>query len=199
MTVKQERKRAFQEFSTQLPALRAKWPKTFPENPNAVRPIVTGVFPRLLCTEFGWSWPYASAIIQCWKLRPDYCRAVLAYPKRFDLDGIETEQETGDHARADAAKRLAEIAARKERQRERALATLAQAPAAVPAPPVPALTPAPEPPPAPAPAPPEATAAKPGKLVLSGSAAMKEALQRRLAPIVAGVIEAPAPRRLASR
>ncbi len=192
MTIKQERKLAFQEFSKQLPALRAKWPKAFTAKSHEIRPLVMGVFPQILIDEFGWSRPYAAAIILCWKLRPDYCRAVLEYPKRINLDGSESDQETGEKARIDATCRLAEIAAKSAkpaRKRERGESeSLAPKPA-------PALTAEPEPlaPPEPTPAS-TAEPDKPRKLVLAGSAAMQAALARRLAPQVVAVIPAPAPR-----
>jgi hypothetical protein len=41
-----------------------------------------------------------------WKLRPAYCRAVIEYPVRFDLDGNPTEQPVGEDARTMAKTRL---------------------------------------------------------------------------------------------
>src|ERR1039458_9732738 len=39
---------------------------------------------------FGWSPPYARAGLTVWMLQPAYCRAILRYPKRINLDGIVT-------------------------------------------------------------------------------------------------------------
>jgi len=48
-----------------------------------------------------------------WKLRDTYCRAVLQYAQRIDLDGTASGEEVDDEARQHAKEQLDRIAARK--------------------------------------------------------------------------------------
>ena len=85
--------------------LQQHWPAAFPEAPQQVRPLIAGLTP-LIATALDWSHPYTRAVLRTWKLRPAYCRAVLEYPVRFDLDGNPTEQPVGEDARTMAKTRL---------------------------------------------------------------------------------------------
>jgi hypothetical protein len=62
-----------------------------------------------------WSRPYTRAVLRTWKLRPAYCRAVLDYPVRFDLEGNPTDQLVDEGARILAKTRLAAWASKRRR------------------------------------------------------------------------------------
>ncbi len=116
----EERRRGLRDAPEQLKLLQEKWPKAFPAKPHEVRPLVSGIA-RIIAETFGWSPPYARAVLERWKQRNAYCRAILAYPKRFTLDGEESEEEVDEMARSNArqimdkraAKRLQEEAAKR--------------------------------------------------------------------------------------
>ena len=74
----------------------------------------------------GWQLPYTLGVLGSWKMAAGYCEAVLRYDHRIALDGAPAEMVDAK-AKELAAKRLAELAARKA---ERAGAALA-APSAV--------------------------------------------------------------------
>jgi len=183
-TKKAEQKRGYQEASRQIELLKATWPKAFPAKAHEIRPLTSDA-KRALMDTFGWSPAYARAVLMVWKIQPAYCQATLCYSKRINLDGSVSDQEVDDKARASAKATLDERAARRamkrtkaEQERLRAAAEASaepEAPAAEPAPTAIAET-KPAAPPEPPPAPP-----KPGKLLVAGSAAMQEALKRRLA------------------
>ncbi len=181
-TNKSEKKRGYEEGGQKIELLRAKWPKAFPAKSHEVRPLTNGA-QQAMVEEFGWSPDYARAVLTVWKLRPAYCKAILRYPTRINLDGSASGEEIDDAARATATKRLEETAARQarklaklaeaEQQRLRAAAkegAQAQAPESAPA-----SIPNAQPEPAAPPEPP-----KSGKLLVAGSAAMQAALKRRL-------------------
>jgi sRNA-binding protein len=100
-----EARRAYREARTAITVLQQRWPAAFPEAPPQVRPLIAGLTP-LIATALDWSPPYTRAVLRTWKLRPAYCRAVLEYPVRFDLDGNPTEQPVGEDARTMAKTRL---------------------------------------------------------------------------------------------
>ena len=100
-----EARRAYRESRTAITLLQQRWPAAFPEAPQQVRPLIAGLTP-LIAAALDWSHPYTRAVLRTWKLRPAYCRAVLAHPVRFDLDGNPTEQPVGEDARTMAKTRL---------------------------------------------------------------------------------------------
>src|SRR3954470_7608838 len=100
-----EARRAYRESRTAIALLQQRWPAAFPEEPQQVRPLIAGLTP-LIAAALDWSHPYTRAVLRTWKLRPAYCRAVLEYPVRFDLDGNPTEQPVGEDARTMAKTRL---------------------------------------------------------------------------------------------
>src|SRR5271165_5669180 len=162
--------------------LRAKWPKAFPAKSHEVRPLASAV--PAIVEALGWSPQYAKGVLSVWKGREAYCRAVLAYPQRIDLNGSPTA-DIDDQARAHAKGRLEQIAAHKakaaERQAresaERAAAEASAQPEPEPeASPEPVAATAPEPSPPPAGPEPERPRAR--KLLTLGPAA-KEALLKR--------------------
>jgi ProQ/FINO family len=114
---KSEKKRGYEEAFLQFEILRAKWPKAFPAKGHQVRPLASGAV-KIVATMLGWSPPYARAVLQAWKLREAYCRAVLAYSERITLDGAASGEVVDDVARALATERLAVIKARRARQAE---------------------------------------------------------------------------------
>ena len=109
-----EARRAYRESRTAIALLQQRWPAAFPEAPQQVRPLIAGIAP-LIAAALDWSHSYTRAVLRTWKLRPAYCRAVLEYPVRFDLNGNPTEQPIGEDARTMAKTRL-DIWASKRRQ-----------------------------------------------------------------------------------
>jgi sRNA-binding protein len=181
MSNKSDRTRGAQDAQQAFDLLRARWPKAFPAKSHEVRPLVT--IAAELQEAFGWSPAYAKGVLSAWKARESYCRAVLAYPNRVGLDGSPTEAIVDDQARARAmaAARLEQIAAKKAKAAERRAeeaAYRAVAEAATP-PPEPELEPEPAPPAlVEAPAMPEPERPRARKLLTLGPAA-KEALLKR--------------------
>src|SRR3954470_5991962 len=107
-----EARRAYRESRTAITVLQQRWPAAFPETPQQVRPLITGLAP-LIAAALDWSPPYTRAVLRIWKLRPAYCHAVLAHPVRFDLDGNPTDQPVGEDARTTATSRLAAWASKR--------------------------------------------------------------------------------------
>jgi len=60
----------------------------------------------------GWSLPYTLGVLHNWKMAPIYCQAVLCHDQRIALDGAPAEAVDAE-AKDLAAKRLAQLAARK--------------------------------------------------------------------------------------
>jgi sRNA-binding protein len=172
ISIKNETKRGFQEASSQFAVLRTKWPLAFPDKGHLVRPLATGST-ALVAAELGWSPGYARAVLMVWKLRETYCRAVLRYAQRINLDGSASAEEVDDKARKDATEQLDTIAARKLKKARIATEKKAGTEAPEPAP----AAVFDEKPEAPAPIEPP----QPRKLLVTGSAAMEAALKRRLA------------------
>ncbi len=116
----EERRRGLLDAPERIKLLQEKWPKAFPAKPHEVRPLVSGIA-KIAAETFGWSPPYARAVLERWKQRNAYCRAILAFPNRFTLEGEESGEEVDEiarsHARAimdkRAAKRLQEEAAKR--------------------------------------------------------------------------------------
>ena len=179
-TNKSEKTRGFREGSQKIELLRAKWPKAFPAKSHEVRPL-TNEAQQAIVEEFGWSRDYARAVLAVWKLRPAYCKAILFYPTRINLDGSQSSETVDDRARATAtdclaqsaasrAKRLAKVEYEKRRTaawesaKARALETASAA--------IPEAQPETAAPPEPI---------QPRKVLVAGTAAMEAALKRRLA------------------
>ncbi len=132
MTTKSEWKRGAAESRQQIEVLRARWPKAFPLKAHQVRPLANAA--PAIVEALGWTNAYARGVLSAWLLREAYCRAVLQYPVRMNLDGSASEWAVDDEARALATARLAQIAARKAKEAERKaeLAAAAQPPAPLP-------------------------------------------------------------------
>ena len=105
-----ERQRGFREFQ-QFDALRAMWPIAFPDKSHEVRPLASGA-KQAAVDGLGWNAGYGRAVLRSWALQPAYCRAVLRYATRINLDGSASEEAVDDEARAMATERLEQIAAR---------------------------------------------------------------------------------------
>src|SRR5271165_1381263 len=178
MTKKDEWRRGAKDARQAFELLRARWPKAFPAKSHEVRPLASAV--PAIVEALGWSPQYAKGVLSVWKGREAYCRAVLAYPQRIDLNGSPTE-DIDDEARALAKGRLEQIAARKESRAKQAAEQAAAEASAQPEPepeaaPEPVAATAPEPSPPPAGPEPERPRAR--NLLTAGSAA-KEALLKR--------------------
>jgi sRNA-binding protein len=100
-----EARRTYRESRAAITLLQQRWPAAFPQTPQQVRPLITGLTP-LIAAALDWSRPYTRAVLRTWKLRPAYCHAVLAHPVRFDLDGNPTDQPVNEDARTQAKTRL---------------------------------------------------------------------------------------------
>ncbi len=184
---KSDWKRGAAESRQQIEILRTRWPKAFPSRAHDVRPLARAA--PAIAEALGWSNAYTRGVLNPWVQREAYCRAVLAYPMRINIDGSESDLSVDDEARALATARLAQIAERKAKEAER---KAAEAEARPPAPlPEPEPVPEPEPPPpeaAPGPEPPPPEAA-PGpeppprarKILTLGPAAKDALLKRGLA------------------
>ncbi len=180
MTKKDEWQRGAKDARQAFELLRARWPKAFPAKSHEVRPLASAV--PAIVEALGWSPQYAKGVLSVWKGREAYCRAVLAYPQRIDLNGSPTE-DIDDEARALAKGRLEQIAARKESRAKQAAEQAAAKASAQPEPepeaaPEPVAATAPEPSPPPPPAGPESERPRARKLLTLGPAA-KEALLKR--------------------
>lgn len=106
-----ERKRGLKEAAKQIPLLRTTWPASFSSDPTQVRPLASSAL-RAIIEAFGWTPPYARAVLSVWKSRSPYCHAVLRHAERFHLDGTTSTETVDDKAREGAGARLAQLAAR---------------------------------------------------------------------------------------
>jgi sRNA-binding protein len=106
-----ERDRGAKEAPQQIALLREKWPLAFPVKHQDVRPLGTAAA-REIAAAMDWPLPYALGVLKTWKMAPVYSEAVLCYDQRIALDGSPAEA-VDTKARDLAAKRLAELAARK--------------------------------------------------------------------------------------
>jgi sRNA-binding protein len=129
-----------------LPALREKWPAAFPDDERDVRPLAAAT--AAIAQAMGWDPSFTHGILAVWKSRASYCKAVLCYNERINLDGSPSGVMVDDKARAMATAQLAAIKAKRQKQ--------AAEPAAVKAPvePVPPIKPPKASPPPPPPPPP---------------------------------------------
>lgn len=113
--------RSEKEAREGIATLQSLWPATFPAKPDLVRPLAAGIIPAI-AERTGWSQGYARAVVHAWKMRRAYCKAVLNFGKRFDLNGEQVDQTVEDYARKQARQRLAAIKARVEARERRAAA-----------------------------------------------------------------------------
>ena len=112
---KAERRKGLREAPEKLEQLRQKWPKAFPTKSKDIRPLATSAS-KTIATEFGWSYQYTRAILERWKLRNDYCRAVLAYQRRHTLDGLESDEIVDEGAKMRAREMIENRQARRQQQ-----------------------------------------------------------------------------------
>lgn len=108
---KAERLRGLSEGRTQIEVLKAKWPAIF-NDPRNIKPLASSVLPQVAAA-LGWSPAYARGVFQVWKSRSPYCRAILRYSVRVNLDGSPSEEIVDDRAREMAKAQLDRMAARK--------------------------------------------------------------------------------------
>jgi sRNA-binding protein len=109
--------------------LQTLWPVAFPAKPDLVKPLATGTI-RQIADGAGWSRGYTRGVLHVWKARNAYCRAVLRFGSRFDLNGEPVDQTVEDSAREQARRVLAARKARIEAQNRKAAAERADIPAA---------------------------------------------------------------------
>jgi sRNA-binding protein len=112
---KLERNRGLKESREQIKVLQDKWPAGFPKQASLVRPLANGTA-KTIAEAFGWSVAYTRAVLMVWKSCAAYCTAVLAHPKRINLDGSTSDEEVDDKARLLATERLAVLASHHERR-----------------------------------------------------------------------------------
>src|ERR1700735_546017 len=115
---KAEQKRGFQQAVKQFAVLRTKWPKAFPANSHEVRPLASGTV-KVLTDTFGWSHPYARAVLATWKLREAYCRALLEHSQRINLDGSVSGEHVDDAVRKVARQQIDGMVARAAQKAEK--------------------------------------------------------------------------------
>ena len=106
-----ERDRGTKESAQQFALLRKKWPLAFPLKHQDIRPLAIGATGEIAAV-MGWSLPYRPGVLHNWKMAPVYCQAVLCHDQRIALDGAPAEALDAE-AKDLAAKRLAQLAARK--------------------------------------------------------------------------------------
>jgi sRNA-binding protein len=115
---KAEQKRGFQQAVKQFAVMRTKWPKAFPANSHEVRPLASGTV-KVLTDTFGWSHPYARAVLATWKLREAYCRALLEHSQRINLDGSVSGEHVDDAVRKVARQQIDGMVARAAQKAEK--------------------------------------------------------------------------------
>ena len=112
--------RGLKESRAQIEVLKAKWPSIF-NDPKNVRPLAGSVLPQV-ATALGWSNGYTRGVFKVWKSRNAYCRAVLCYSVRVNLDGSLSDETINDRDRELAKGQLAKNAVRNAAKRARELA-----------------------------------------------------------------------------
>jgi sRNA-binding protein len=109
--------RGMKEAREAIATLQSLWPAAFPDKFQRVRPLASGLIPAI-AERTGWSRSYARGVVHVWKVRTAYCKAVLNFATRFDLNGEPVDQTVEDIAREQArrllAARKARMAARKQ-------------------------------------------------------------------------------------
>jgi sRNA-binding protein len=115
-----EQLRGRNEAHTQIEVLKAKWPAMF-NDPKNVRPLAGSVAGEIAAA-LGWTRGYARGVMLVWKSRKAYCRAILCYSVRINLDGSPSEDPVNDRDRELAKAQLEQIAVREARKRDRELA-----------------------------------------------------------------------------
>ena len=90
-------------------------------DPKNVRPLAGSVLPQV-ATALGWSNGYTRGVFKVWKSRNAYCRAVLCYSVRVNLDGSLSDETINDRDRESAKGQLAKNAVRNAAKRARELA-----------------------------------------------------------------------------
>ena len=75
-----------------------------------------------VATALGWSNGYTRGVFRVWKSRNAYCRAVLCYSVRINLDGSPSDEPVNDRDRELANAKLDQNAARNAAKRARELA-----------------------------------------------------------------------------
>lgn len=85
--------------------LREKWPKAFPRDTTRIKPLVVHAL-GIIAQEMGWTTMYARGVLQPWKKRAAYCKAVLRETNRINLDGSKSTELISDDARRDAQAQL---------------------------------------------------------------------------------------------
>ena len=113
---KAEQRRGFKEGARQFELLRAKWPKAFPAKSHEIRPLTNGA-QHALVEAFGWTPDYAKGVLAVWKTQPIYCKAILCYSTRINLDGSASAEEIGDKPRAMAMQRLEKLAEQRAKKK----------------------------------------------------------------------------------
>jgi sRNA-binding protein len=106
-----DRNQGFRESREKIPLLRAKWPLAFPVKNHEVRPLAIGVA-KEVAAAMDWPLWYAIGVLQSWKARKAYCRAVLWHDRRISLDGMPKDELVDDDARRMAKTRLDNYAAK---------------------------------------------------------------------------------------
>ncbi len=112
--------RGLKESRAQIEVLKAKWPSVF-NDPKNVRPLAGSVLPQV-ATALGWSNGYTRGVFKVWKSRNAYCRAVLCYSVRVNLDGSPSAETVNDRDRELAKARLDQNAVRNAAKLARELA-----------------------------------------------------------------------------
>jgi sRNA-binding protein len=104
---------------TQIEVLKEKWPAIF-NDPKNVRPFARSVLLEVAAA-LGWSNGYTRGVFKVWKGRNAYCRAVLCYSVRINLDGSPSEEVVDDRDRALAKAQLDQNSVRYAARRAREL------------------------------------------------------------------------------
>jgi sRNA-binding protein len=121
--------RGMKEAREAIVTLQSLWPAAFPDKFHRVRPLASGIVPAI-AERTGWSRGYARGVVHVWKARNAYCKAVLCYDRRFDLNGELVDQPVEDSAREQARRQLAARKARVEARNRKAAAENVDIPAA---------------------------------------------------------------------
>jgi sRNA-binding protein len=130
--------RGWRESREGIEQLRSIWPAAFPMKSGLVKPLAVGTV-AIVAERMGWKHWYARGVLRRWKERDVYCKAVLCYGQRFNLDGQPVGEIVDDRAKETARQQLARNAKRRIKNQERA-ARLNGSPEAAPAEAMPAIS-----------------------------------------------------------